>query len=259
MVKDVVLGQTPPMRINLLPRPVQRGPLTGRPLGGSEGLDPVTGARPPFSEPTRETRAPPRLGSPEGPDRRARENETEEQARERLEREDIRRLRDDVAEEARLFPNTGGLAGRPGSPIGPLTPQQLFQIRPARAGAQSGASGTQPPTQPRPPPEPRNRTNPASVPNFGHTFSRHGAGAQNQANLRGRAAGTGTPQGQWRDDQAAADFLSVVGPYVTEPSFVPIPSGLGQVILPNGEIVPATQAMIVPFSGGGIRTAIPYP
>ena len=95
-----------------------------------------------------------------------------------------------------------------------------------------------------------------SRPQFGHTFSRHGAGASNTANLAGRAAGTGTPQGQWLDNSAAADFLSSLG--LDGPVSVQIPDGLGQLVMPDGSTSPANWATVVP-SNTGLRTAYPIP
>jgi hypothetical protein len=93
-----------------------------------------------------------------------------------------------------------------------------------------------------------------SVKQFGHTFTTHGAGAKNTRNLTGRARGTGDPQGQWLDNQKAADFLS--GLKVDGPATVRIPDGLAQVIMPDGSIVPANWARIVP-TGDGLKTAFP--
>jgi len=46
-----------------------------------------------------------------------------------------------------------------------------------------------------------------SVPQFGHTFLRHGKGKKNTNKLTGRAANTGETQGQWLDNQRVAEFL----------------------------------------------------
>jgi RHS repeat-associated protein len=89
---------------------------------------------------------------------------------------------------------------------------------------------------------------------FGHTFSEHGAGARNTSRLLDRARGTGTPQGQWLNNEKAAEFLSRVK--VDGPASVRIPSGLGQVIRPDGSIVQAEWARVVP-SPTGLRTAFP--
>ena len=96
-----------------------------------------------------------------------------------------------------------------------------------------------------------------SQPTFGHTFSRHGQGEKNTNNLRGRAAGTGTPQGQWADNEAAARHLTEVRPSIDGTAVIPIPEGLGRVIMPNGSIVPARHALVVPKANGGIETAYP--
>jgi hypothetical protein len=94
---------------------------------------------------------------------------------------------------------------------------------------------------------------------FGHTFLRHGQGLKNTNNLRGRAAGTGTPQGQWTDNEAAARYLKDVRPGLDGPTVVPIPEGMGQVILPDGSILPTRHALVVPRASGGIETAYPVP
>jgi RHS repeat-associated protein len=98
--------------------------------------------------------------------------------------------------------------------------------------------------------------NPKSVKQFGHTFNTHGAGAKNTNKLKGRAASTGDNQGQWLNNQDAADFLSQHS-NMTKPDVVDIPQGMGQVIKPDGSIVPATKAQLVPKPGGGFRSAYP--
>jgi hypothetical protein len=97
-----------------------------------------------------------------------------------------------------------------------------------------------------------------SVKTFGHTFNRHGAGAKNTKNLAGRAAGTGDNQGQWKDNEAAAKFLEQQRPTLTGPKIVDLPPGVqGQVIKPDGTIVPATRAQLVPNESGGYTSAYP--
>ena len=93
-----------------------------------------------------------------------------------------------------------------------------------------------------------------SVKQFGHTFSEHGAGKKNTRRLIDRARGTGNPQGQWLNNEAAADFLNNLP--VDGPATVRIPTGLGQVITPNGNIVDAEWTRIIPKQEG-IRTAFP--
>ncbi len=99
--------------------------------------------------------------------------------------------------------------------------------------------------------------NPKNVKEFGHTFKTHGEGTKNTNKLRGRAAGTGKTQGQWLDDQAAACFLKEKYGNITEPEVIDIPEGLGQLIMPDGRINPATKAQLVPKLGSGLRTAYP--
>ncbi|RLC19829.1 MAG: hypothetical protein DRI57_06225 [Deltaproteobacteria bacterium] len=99
--------------------------------------------------------------------------------------------------------------------------------------------------------------NPKSVKEFGHTFKTHGAGDKNTRKLKGRAARTGQSQGQWLDNQATADFLKQKYDDIAKPEVVKIPRGLGQLIKPDGTIVPATKARSVPKPGYGFRTAYP--
>ncbi|WNN87805.1 hypothetical protein [Gloeocapsopsis dulcis] len=96
-----------------------------------------------------------------------------------------------------------------------------------------------------------------SKPTFGHTFERHGQGSKNTRSLRGRAATEGKNQRQWLDNQRAAEFLRNLKPNISQPTIVEIPADLGQVILPNGTIVSATHALVVPKANGGYRTAYP--
>ncbi len=58
------------------------------------------------------------------------------------------------------------------------------------------------------------------------------------------------------NNQEAADFLSQHS-NITKPDVVDIPKGMGQVIKPDGSIVPATKAQLVPKPGGGFRSAYP--
>jgi hypothetical protein len=99
--------------------------------------------------------------------------------------------------------------------------------------------------------------NPASRPTFGHTFSEHGAGLKNTRSLTDRARSTGQAQGQWLDNDAAAAFLRDAHLSDAGPRGVSIPEGLGQVIMPDGSIVPATRAVLVPSNGGLYKTAYP--
>jgi hypothetical protein len=98
---------------------------------------------------------------------------------------------------------------------------------------------------------------PKSRPTFGHTFSEHGANSKNTRALSDRARSTGQPQGQWLDNDAAADFLRNVHVAGAGPRSVRIPDGLGQVIMPNGEPVAARAATLVPGQNGPYRTAYP--
>ncbi|WP_258052906.1 RHS repeat domain-containing protein [Streptomyces sp. Ru73] len=96
-----------------------------------------------------------------------------------------------------------------------------------------------------------------SRPTFGPVFSEHGAGAKNTQSLIDRARSTGKPQGRWLDNDKGVDFLKAQhGPdgAVRE---VAIPKGMGHVIKPNGEIVEATLARLVPKPHGTYKTAFP--
>lgn len=80
-------------------------------------------------------------------------------------------------------------------------------------------------------------------------------GAKNTRRLTGRAGGTGQAQGQWLDNERAAQFL-VELPDIGEAATVRIPQGLGRVILPDGSFVDARWATVV-TSPLGFRTAFP--
>jgi hypothetical protein len=96
-----------------------------------------------------------------------------------------------------------------------------------------------------------------SVKQFGHTFLTHVAGAKNTKSLTDRARSTGNNQGQWLDNQKAADFLFSKGK-IKEKTTFDLPAGMGQVITPTGQIVPATKVIVV-SSASGIKTAYPIP
>ena len=93
-----------------------------------------------------------------------------------------------------------------------------------------------------------------SVKQFGHTFSEHGAGPKNTQRLLDRARGTGNHQGQWLNNDQASQIIGNMK--ISEPTKIKIPAGLGQVITPNGDIIAARAAIVVP-KPGGIRTAYP--
>ena len=101
--------------------------------------------------------------------------------------------------------------------------------------------------------------NPKSIKTWGHTFNTHGAGAKNTQSLIGRAASTGSHQGQWLNNEAAAEMLKGYHGANEPFSIVKLPEGMGQIIHPNGSITPATRATIVPKPGGGFRTGYPVP
>ncbi len=69
----------------------------------------------------------------------------------------------------------------------------------------------------------------------------------------------GEAQGQWLDNQKTAEFLQDLRPNINKPTIVEIPEGLGQLILPDGSIIPATHALVVPTPLGGYKTAYSVP
>ncbi|MFE3186609.1 RHS repeat-associated core domain-containing protein [Streptomyces violascens] len=99
--------------------------------------------------------------------------------------------------------------------------------------------------------------NTKSRPTFGHSFSEHGAGAKNTKSLTDRARSTGNPQGQWLDNDKALDFLKAQHDPDGAVREVAIPKGMGHVIMPNGEIVEANYARLVPKPDGTYKTAFP--
>jgi len=101
--------------------------------------------------------------------------------------------------------------------------------------------------------------NPKSEPTFGHTFKKHGKGKKKTQSLIDTARAKNTPQGQWASDEEAAKVLadkrSCASGGVVD---VDIPPGLGNVIMPDGTIVPTTKARLVPDpETGGYVSAFP--
>lgn len=99
--------------------------------------------------------------------------------------------------------------------------------------------------------------NTKSRPTFGHSFSEHGAGAKNTQSLTDRARSTGNPQGQWLDNDKALDLLKSHHDPNAGVREVEIPKGMGQVVMPDGKIVEATHARLVPKPDGTYKTAFP--
>ncbi|MFG2371398.1 RHS repeat domain-containing protein [Streptomyces sp. NPDC048504] len=99
--------------------------------------------------------------------------------------------------------------------------------------------------------------NARSRPTFGHTFTEHGAGTKNTTSLTDRARNTGNPQGQWLDNDKALDFLKAQHDPEGGVREVALPKGMGQVVMPNGEIVEANYARLVPKPDGSYKTAFP--
>lgn len=100
---------------------------------------------------------------------------------------------------------------------------------------------------------------PESKPTWQHTFLRHGQSAKITRSLIDRARGTGTQQGQWLDNEAAANWLSSERPYIQGMTVMRIPPEIpAQVVLPSGAVVPAHHAAIFPSPTGGYITAYPF-
>nr|WP_279577608.1 DUF6531 domain-containing protein [Streptomyces cyanogenus] len=99
--------------------------------------------------------------------------------------------------------------------------------------------------------------NTRSRPTFGHTFSEHGAGAKNTKSLTDRARSTGNQQGQWLDNDKALEFLKTHHDPNGGVREVELPPGMGQVIMPDGTIVEANYARLVPKPDGSYKTAFP--
>ena len=91
---------------------------------------------------------------------------------------------------------------------------------------------------------------------FGHTFTTHGDDMTNF--LVNRAKGSGMAQGQFLDNQKAAQFiLDNVGKTANGAVNIPIPNGFpARIIMPDGTFKAATHIRLVP-GGGGVKTAYP--
>jgi len=91
---------------------------------------------------------------------------------------------------------------------------------------------------------------------FGHTFTTHGKDMTKF--LTNRAKGSGMAQGQFLDNQKAAQFiLDNLGRTKNGAVNIPIPNGFpARVIMPDGSIKAATHIRLVP-GGGGVKTAYP--
>ncbi len=97
-----------------------------------------------------------------------------------------------------------------------------------------------------------------STKRFGHTFTRHGAGAKNFQSLldRAKTRGQSPKQGQWLDNDKAADYLQSLR--VDGPATMRLPPGLGQVIHKDGTVTAAEWARVAPRPGGGFSSAFPF-
>lgn len=91
---------------------------------------------------------------------------------------------------------------------------------------------------------------------FGHTFINHGEEATNF--LTNRAKGSGMAQGQFLDNQKAAQFIIDNLDKTTKGAVsIPIPKNFpARVIMPDGSFKAASHIRLVP-SGSGVKTAYP--
>ncbi|WP_291131274.1 polymorphic toxin-type HINT domain-containing protein [Flavobacterium sp. UBA7682] len=102
---------------------------------------------------------------------------------------------------------------------------------------------------------------------FGHTFTTHGAGKKILTSLTGRIEKGNANQGQWLDNQKAADFLmseenysKIVNLKPGEAIDIDLPEGLGQVLEKvEGKVVTtvAKKVTVVKGKDNFIKTAIP--
>jgi hypothetical protein len=76
--------------------------------------------------------------------------------------------------------------------------------------------------------------------------------------LTNRAKGSGMPQGQFLDNQKAAQFIGDNIDKAAQGAVnVPVPEGFPvRMIMPDGTFKPATHIRLVP-SGAGVKTAYP--
>ncbi|WP_309680230.1 hypothetical protein [Asaia bogorensis] len=93
---------------------------------------------------------------------------------------------------------------------------------------------------------------------FGHTFETHGE--DNTNFLLKKVQGSGQPQGQFLDNQAAARFISENLQKLKNGAVsLPVPKNLSvRIINPDGTFASARNIKIVP-SGSGVKTAYPEP
>ncbi len=91
---------------------------------------------------------------------------------------------------------------------------------------------------------------------FGHTFVKHGEDATKF--LINRAKGSGSVQGQFLNNQKAAQFiLDNVHKTANGAVNVAVPKGFpARVIMPDGTFKAATHIRLIP-GGGGVKTAYP--
>ena len=100
-------------------------------------------------------------------------------------------------------------------------------------------------SNPTPPGDPHVPSGPLRGSRVGHTFTKHGS--HNTLELILEAVNSGRPVGQWLDDDEAERFIASKLPDLAQGSLTfDLPPGLGCQINPDGTIVPATKARLVP-------------
>ena len=95
-----------------------------------------------------------------------------------------------------------------------------------------------------------------TISRFGHSFINHGEEATKF--IINRARGSGIMQGQFLDNQKAAQFiLANVSKTANGPINLPLPKNIpARVIMPDGTFTKATHIRLIP-GGKGVKTAYP--